>query len=188
MEEIASEAAAAGGPSVAVPALAGTPPHAAAWFVCHTRPRCEKKFASLMAAERFEHYLPLVQSVRRYATQTKRFSKPLFPGYVFARVPLEFKARIYQQDLLARAIGITDEASFLQQLANVRAMVTSGYQLTVLPLLTRGRRVRIMGGALHGLEGYIDDPADPKGIVLSIDVLRQGVLVRMPIENLQALP
>lgn len=161
---------------------------AEAWFVCHTRPRCEKKFASLMAAERFEHYLPLVQSVRRYAKQTKRFSKPLFPGYVFACVPLELKARIYQQDLLARAIGVTDVPAFLLQIANVKAMVASGYQLTVLPLLTRGRRVKIIGGPLHGLEGHIDDPRDPKGVVLSIDVLRQGVLVKMPVEQLQALP
>jgi transcriptional antiterminator RfaH len=169
-------------------AAEGRPTTPAAWLVCHTKPRCEKKFAALMAAEKFEHYLPLVASIRRYARQTKRFSKPLFPGYVFARVPPELKARIYQQDLLARAIAVTDEAAFLEQLGNVKAMVASGYELTVLPLLTRGRRVRIVGGALHGLEGFVDDPADPKGIVLSVDVLRQGVLVKLPVENLQALP
>jgi hypothetical protein len=56
----------------------------APWLVCHTKPRCEKKFAALMAAEKFGHYLPLVESVRRYGQQTKRFTKPLFPGYVFA--------------------------------------------------------------------------------------------------------
>ena len=57
------------------------------WLVCHTKPRCEKKFAALMKAEKFEHYLALVQSVRHYRQQTKRFTKPLFPGYVFACVP-----------------------------------------------------------------------------------------------------
>ena len=36
------------------------------WLVCHTKPRCEKKFAALLQAEKFEHYLALVQSVRRY--------------------------------------------------------------------------------------------------------------------------
>ena len=74
------------------------------WLVCHTKPRCEKKFAALMKAENFEHYLALVKSVRHYAQQTKSFTKPLFPGYVFAKIPVEQKARIYQQDLLARAI------------------------------------------------------------------------------------
>ncbi len=168
---------------------AATPaPDDLVWFVCHTKPRCEKKFAALMAAERFEHYLALVQSIRRYRQQTKRFTKPLFPGYVFARVPFEKKARIYQQDLLARAIPVEDEATFLRQLADVKAIVESGFELSLLPLLSKGRRVKVTGGPLHGLEGYVDDPKNPAGIVISVDVLRQGLLVRVPIENLEALP
>jgi transcriptional antiterminator RfaH len=163
-------------------------PPGEAWFVCHTKPRCEKKFAALMAAERFPHYLALVDSIRRYAQQTKRFTKPLFPGYVFALVPLERKARIYQQDLLARAIPVTDEPKFLEQMEQVRSMVASGFELTVMPLLTKGRRVKVNGGALHGLEGYVDDPTNPQGIVISVDVLRQGLLVKMPVQNLTVLP
>jgi transcription antitermination factor NusG len=158
------------------------------WLACHTKPRCEKKFAALMAAEKFEHYLALVVSVRRYAQQTKKFTKPLFPGYVFAKVPVEKKARIYQQDLLARAITVDDEAKFLRQLADVKAIVASGLELSVMPLLTKGRRVKIIGGPLHGLEGFVDDPTNPQGIVLSVDVLQQGLHVKMPAEHLQVLP
>jgi transcription antitermination factor NusG len=158
------------------------------WFVCHAKPRCEKKFAALMAAERFEHYLPLITSVRHYAQQTKKFTKPLFPGYVFACVPLELKARIYQQDLLARAIPVSDEATFLRQLADVKAIVASGYEVSVMPLFTKGRRVKIVSGPLHGLEGFIDDPTNPHGIVLSVDVLQQGLLVKVAVEHLLALP
>lgn len=165
-----------------------TDPADLTWFVCHTRPRCEKKFAALMAAERFEHYLALVTSVRRYRQQTKRFTKPLFPGYVFAQVPVERKARIYQQDLLARAIPVTDVPAFLRQLADVKAIVASGFELSLLPLLAKGRRVKVTGGPLHGLEGYVDDPKNPAGIVISVDVLQQGLLVRVPVENLEALP
>jgi transcription antitermination factor NusG len=157
------------------------------WYVCHTRPRREKKFAALMAAEGMEHYLPLIPSIRRYPGGTKRFTKPLFPGYVFARVPPAGKPRIYQQELLARAIPVDDEARFLGQLADVRAIVASGLELTVIPLLTRGRRVRIVGGPLHGLEGLVDDSSSAKGVVISVDVLRQGLLLRMPAESLEAL-
>ena len=71
------------------------------WFVCHTKPRCEKKLAALLVAEKIEHYLPTTESVKNYGPRTKRFTKPLFPGYVFAQIVLENKARIYQQDLLA---------------------------------------------------------------------------------------
>jgi transcription antitermination factor NusG len=158
------------------------------WLVCHTKPRCEKKFAALMAAEKFEHYLALVQSVRHYAQQTKKFTKPLFPGYVFAKVPVELKARIYQQDLLARAITVTDEAKFLRQLDDVKAIVASGFEFSVMPLFTKGRLVKIIGGPLYGLQGFIDDPSNPQGIVLSVDVLQQGLLVKVPVEHLQVQP
>lgn len=164
------------------------PAEVRAWLVCHTKPRCEKKFAALMAAERFEHYLPLIGSVRKYGQQTKRFTKPLFPGYVFAYVPFERKSRIFQQDLLARAIPVEDEKTFLRQLGDVRAIVASGYELSVLPLLTKGRRVKIMSGPLYGLEGFVDDPSNPQGVVLSVDVLQQGLLVKLSAENLQVLP
>ncbi|MEY4940839.1 MAG: hypothetical protein RIQ93_2574 [Verrucomicrobiota bacterium] len=159
-----------------------------AWLVCHTKPRCEKKLAALLKAEKFEYYLPLVQSVRRYGQQTKRFTKPLFPGYVFTRVALERKSRIYQQDLLARAIVVEDEPTFLRQLEDVKSIVASGFELSIMPLLTKGRRVKIVGGPLHGLEGFVDDPANPQGIVISVDVLQQGLLVKMPAENLQPQP
>jgi transcription antitermination factor NusG len=167
-----------------VQALSG----ASYWLVCHTKPRCEKRFAALLNAEKFGHYLPLIPSVRRYGQQTKHFTKPLFPGYVFAQVDAEKKTRIYQQDLLARAIHVSDVSTFLKQLEEVRTIVASGLELSVMPLLTKGRRVRITGGPLDGLEGMVDNPVNPRGVVISVDVLQQGLLVKVPAENLKVLP
>jgi transcriptional antiterminator RfaH len=78
--------------------------------------------------------------------------------------------------------------AFLSQIESVRAIVASGFELSVMPLLTKGRRVRVSGGALHGLEGYVDNPHDPRGVIISVDVLRQGLLVHVPVENLAVLP
>jgi transcription antitermination factor NusG len=126
--------------------------------------------------------------VRRYAKETKHFTKPLFPGYVFAHIPVELKTRIYQQDLLARAIQVDDEARFLLQLGDVRTIMASGLVLSLHPMVKKGARARVVGGPLRGLEGIIDDPANPNGIVLCVDVLQQGLLVKVPLEDLEALP
>ncbi len=158
------------------------------WFACHTKPRCEKKFDDLMAREDFLHYVPLIKSVRRYGSQTKTFTKPLFPGYVFARLEPEKKSRIYQQDLLVRALMVENEPIFLAQLEAVKAVCASGLEAVLHPLMKRGTHVRVAGGPLHGLEGYVDNPANPQGIVVSVDVLQQGLLVRLPINSLQLLP
>lgn len=158
------------------------------WFACHTKPRCEKKLAAVLAAERFPHYLALVLSVRRYRDQTKKFTKPLFPGYVFAEIPPERKNRVYQQDLLVRAIWVEDQARLLRQIEDVKTVVASGLELSLHPLLRKGTRVKVAGGPLHGLEGVVDNPANPSGVVIAVDVLQQGLLVRLPMESLQILP
>jgi transcriptional antiterminator RfaH len=158
------------------------------WFVCHTKPRCEKKFAALLTLENFVHYLALIQSVRRYGTQKKTFTKPLFAGYVFARLEPELKDRIYQQDLLVRAMLVENEPVFLRQLEDVKTICASGLEAALHPLMKKGTHVRVQGGPLHGLEGYVDDPVNPRGIVVSIDVLQQGLLVRLPFDSLQLLP
>ncbi len=158
------------------------------WFVCHTKPRGEKKFSALLTAEAFTHYLPLIQSVRRYGTQKKTFTKPLFRGYVFARLEPAKKDRIYQQDLLVRAMLVENKPVFLRQLEVVRLVCASGLEAALHPLVRKGTHVRVQGGPLHGLEGYVDDPANPQGIVVSVDVLQQGLLVRLPLDSLQLLP
>jgi transcription antitermination factor NusG len=158
------------------------------WFVCHTKPRCEKKFAALLVLEKFTHYLALIESVRRYGSQKKTFTKPLFSGYVFARLEPEKKDRIYQQDLLVRAMMVQNEPVFLRQLEAVKLICASGMEAALHPLMKKGTHVRVLGGPLHGLEGYVDDPANPQGIVVSVDVLQQGLLVRLPLDSLQLLP
>jgi len=163
------------------------------WWVCHCKPRCEKKFAALMQAHGFAHYLPLASSERRYGARIKRFTKPLFPGYVFAEVPPEKKALIYQQDLLARALEVEDVPRLLAQLDDVRALLTSGLDFTLRPFLTKGRRVRIVSGPLKGLEGFVESPEDhggrlgSSGVLLSVDVLQQGLLVPVPLADLKPL-
>jgi transcriptional antiterminator RfaH len=158
------------------------------WFACHTKPRCEKKFDEVVAREGFAHYLPLIKSVRLYGTQKKTFTKPLFPGYVFTRIEPEKKNRIYQQDLIVRAMLVENEAIFLRQMEDVKAICASGLEAAVHPLMRKGTHVRVVGGPLNGLEGYVDDPVNPRGIVVSVDVLQQGLLVRLPLESLQLLP
>lgn len=158
------------------------------WWVCHTRPRCEKKFAALLTAERMAHYLPVVISVKRYGNRERSHTKPLFPSYVFARVPDERKARIYQMDFLARTLPVEHEPLFLRQLADVQRVVSSGFETTIHPLFKKGLPVRVLGGPLRGLEGVIDDPENPQGIIVEVDVLQQGLHIKVPIADLKLLP
>ena len=158
------------------------------WWVCHTKPRREKKFATLLTAERMAHYLPVFTSVKRYGNRERSHTKPLFPGYVFARVPTERKSRIYQLDLLVRTLAVENEVQFLNQLADVQRVISSGLETTLHPLFKKGAPVRVLSGPLKGLEGIIDDPKNPKGIIVEVDVLQQGLHIAVPLSDLKILP
>jgi len=140
-----------------------------------------------MDAEQIEHYLPLVETVRRYRSKTERYQKPLFPGYVFINSGIDRKARLFQREFLVRLLPVEHPRAFLKQLEQVKVIVASGLTLTLYPLLKKGSRVRVISGPLYGVEGVVDNPANPAGIVVAVDVLQQGVLVRLPMEILEPI-
>jgi len=171
------------------PDPASTNGHDTRWLVCHTKPRCEKKFASLLGAGGIEHYLPLAESIRDYgAGGKKRYLKPLFPGYVFALVPLAQKNLLYEQQLIVRTLPVENERVFLQQIDQVKKLLASGTELTLKPLFTKGRSVRVSSGPLWGVQGIVHELTEISEVVIQVDVLQQGLLVKIPLSQLEVLP
>jgi len=56
------------------------------WYAVHTRPRWEKKVASLLQDKGIENYCPLNKVMRQWSDRKKAVLEPLFKGYVFVQV------------------------------------------------------------------------------------------------------
>lgn len=56
------------------------------WYAVHTRPRWEKKVASMLQDKGIENYCPLNKVVRQWSDRKKTVLEPLFKGYVFVQV------------------------------------------------------------------------------------------------------
>jgi transcription antitermination factor NusG len=56
------------------------------WYAVHTRPRWEKKVASLLQDMGIENYCPLNKVMRQWSDRKKTVVEPLFKGYVFVQV------------------------------------------------------------------------------------------------------
>src|SRR5437870_4762164 len=83
-----------------------------AWFVAHTRPRCEKKLVEYCEREGFNVTLPVYKSIKKYRGKTVTFKKPLFPGYVFLRLSAEQPRKVYQSDYVANLLTVVDQQLF----------------------------------------------------------------------------
>ena len=57
------------------------------WYAVHTRPRWEKKVASLLDDQGIIHYCPLNKVTRQWSDRKKVILEPLFKGYVFIQIP-----------------------------------------------------------------------------------------------------
>jgi transcriptional antiterminator RfaH len=64
-------------------------------------------------------------------------------------------------------------------LQNVRKLIACGAPLTVEARLQPGRRVRIKGGALMGLEGTIVCRRAETRLLIAVHYLQQGVSVQI---------
>jgi transcription antitermination factor NusG len=56
------------------------------WFVVYTRPKWEKKVASLLEKKGIEYYCPLNRVLRQWSDRKKTILEPLFKGYIFVKV------------------------------------------------------------------------------------------------------
>src|SRR5215471_2254019 len=78
--------------NVALPCITPTE-----WYAVQTRPRHEKKVAEEVRARAFEGFLPLHRSRRRWKNGVVAdVELPLFPCYLFVRIPLSERVRLLQ--------------------------------------------------------------------------------------------
>ena len=57
------------------------------WYAVYTKPRWEKKVASLLEEKCIENYCPLNKVVKQWSDRKKVVLEPIFKSYVFVRVP-----------------------------------------------------------------------------------------------------
>ena len=61
------------------------------WYVVYTKPRWEKKVASLLTDKGVENYCPLNRVSKKWSDRKKVVLEPLFKGYVFVALAITNK-------------------------------------------------------------------------------------------------
>jgi transcription antitermination factor NusG len=156
-----------------------------AWFVAHTRPRCEKKLVEYCQREGFDSTLPLYKSVKKYRGKTVTFEKPLFPGYVFLRLQPQQPRQVFQSDYVANMLTVVDQAQFQQQLGDILEALETDYEVFLAPQIIAGVRVKIKSGPLRGMEGFVEKRSGSTLVLLRLDFISQAAAVKMEATDLE---
>ncbi|HLW51616.1 MAG TPA: UpxY family transcription antiterminator [Candidatus Angelobacter sp.] len=159
----------------------------AQWYALYTCPRHEKMVQQQLNGKTIECYLPLYQSLRRWNDRKALVDLPLFPGYLFVRIPLSARLRVLTVPGVVRIISFNGKPASLtdEEILALRASV-SLRAAEPYPYLSKGRRIRIAAGPLKGLEGIVVRRKNKLRAVVSIHSIMQSYAVELDVADAEA--
>jgi transcription antitermination factor NusG len=155
------------------------------WYVAHTSANHEKRVTQQLQERSVENFLPLYDSVRRWKDRRMKLQLPLFPGYVFVRLPLRERLKVLQVPGVARLVGFNGTPTPLDdcEVESLRRALVQGVRAEPHAFLKTGRRVRITAGPLAGREGVLKRWKGNLRLVLSIELIHRSILVDVDVSS-----
>jgi transcription antitermination factor NusG len=110
-------------------------------------------------------------------TRVRVSHSPLFPGYVFLRHSLDERLTVQRSSVIVSILDVADQRSLAGELGQLRDLQAAGASLVPHPWLGVGDAVKVAAGAFKGYRGVIVREHGRERLVVSIDLIRQSVVV-----------
>jgi len=159
------------------------------WYAAYTKPCHEKRVVEHLELRKIELFLPLYLSTRRWNNGCKvTLERPLFPGYVFVRIPANERVSVLELSGVVSIVGTAREPTALpdEDIERLR----SGLHLAHAEphrTVTRGEIVRILRGPLHGMTGVVIRQKNSFRVVLTVDLIMKSVAVEVSADNVEPI-
>lgn len=153
----------------------------AGWWAIYTRHQHEKSAAEILAAKGCEVFLPLYDVVRRWKDRNMKLSTPLFPGYLFVREGMAYRLQIITTPGVHMIVRHGDRFAAIsdEEIQALQRAVEGPFRVEPHPFLQCGERVRVIRGALEGVEGILVRKKNQCRLVLSVDILARSAAVEV---------
>jgi len=151
------------------------------WYAVRVRSNFESRVSAVLNHKGVEQFLPTYRSRRIWSDRVKTMDLPLFPGYVFCRIPLEERNQVLITDGVVGLVGAGRQPIPVSELEieAIRTIVQSQTPAEPWPFLKIGEKVRINHGALSGVEGILIRVKNSWRLVVSVTLLERSVAVEI---------
>jgi transcription antitermination factor NusG len=147
----------------------------------------------MLEALGIQHYLPLRSELRQWSDRKQLVDLPLFSGYLFVCTSLSNKSKLRVLKVPGIVAFVGNQSGPLpipdQQIENIRTVLTARVECSVDASLHEGDRVRVVRGALAGVEGTLLRTNSTSRLLISVDLIRQSLsvnIMRADIEPISA--
>lgn len=162
------------------------------WFAVHVRSRHEFRVFERLSEAGIEAFVPVVERLQKWADRKKVIDFPLFPGYIFVYIPNSYDnmLAVLKKPGVVRFLGMIPgepEQVPEEQVDSLKKLVSLKSEIDPYPYLKQGQQVKIRRGALKGAVGILTEKAGQHLFVVSIDILQQGVSVKIDASDIEIL-
>jgi transcription termination/antitermination protein NusG len=152
------------------------------WYAVHTMARHEKRVAHQLLENGVSTFLPLMQQIRQWSDRRAKVEIPLFSCYAFVRI-IQTNAqrlKVLKTHGVNGFVGSEHVGTPIpnEEIEYLQKAVREKIPFAAHPFLTVGKRVRIRGGSLDGVEGILVGQAGDKSLVVSVELLQRSVSIR----------
>ncbi len=153
--------------------------HMPQWYAFTTRIRHEKRVNEDIERAGIESYLPLRRSLNQWKDRKKWVETPLFPSYIFTKIPYSRRFDVLKIDSVVNIVGFSNTPSPVRpdEIEAIKSLLDSKTPYDIHVGLSAGRRVRICSGPLNGLEARIAQVRGGKRIVFNISTLGKSLIL-----------
>ena len=158
------------------------------WYAVYVRSRHEFKVLDRLAESGIEVFLPVVERLNRWKDRKKLVSFPLFSGYLFVHIHSDNTLPVLKTNGVIRLLGVIPgkpQPVPEEQIVSLKRLIESKEEIDPYPYLKEGQQVRIKKGPLSGVEGVLVERAGKHLLVLSVDILRQGVSLKIEASDVE---
>ncbi len=161
------------------------------WFAVHTMARHEKRVAAQFEEKRVNTFLPLLEQVHRWSDRRSKVQVPMFSCYAFVRIgpTPEERLRVLRTPGVLGFVGSERQGTPIpeEQIESLRTAIREKIPCYPHAFLSAGRRVRIRGGSLDGVEGILVRHGADQSLVVSVELLQRSISMRVEGYNIEPL-
>lgn len=164
-------------------------PYLPQWFVLFVRSNQEKKIAQRLDASEIEHFLPCCRSVRQWKDRRVILQMPLFPGYVFVRLPFVERSKVLSMPNVVSLVGGRNSPSVMseEEINWIRLGIAHGNAMPH-PSLAVGDRVKIVSGPLSGMQGVLLRRQNSTRVVIRVESISRSFVVEVDLASIELVP
>src|ERR1700686_1012999 len=159
---------------VQVPAL-NYAPEESSWYAVHTMARHEKRVAAQFEEKRVSTFLPLLRQIHKWSDRRSTVEVPMFSCYAFVRIAqtTEERLKVLRTPGVLGFVGSERQGTPIpdEQIESLRTAINEKIACYPHPFVSVGRRVRIRGGSLDGVEGILARQGEDQSLVISVELL-----------------